>query len=145
MDQIYFSMFFPTEHFNHFRQQLFCFVCSIWSIHIRYCVSLLFPKCHILEMIPLQGHSLLEADKLISLFHVGSSLKARQFRKQTLSLSTVFAFLWLFHWCSTFKGFCFLCKDSSVFTFHKARKLMDYFSFPLWCPSVSLDARISVA
>lgn len=81
-------------------------------------------------MIPLQGHFFLEADKLISLFHVGSSLKARQFRKQTPSLFPLFPPLTLslmFHLQRIF----FLYKYSSIFILLKARKLMDYFFFPL--------------
>lgn len=143
MDQIYFSMFFSTEYFNHFRQLLFCFVYPVWSIHIRYCVSLLFTKCHTMEMIPLQGHFFLEADKLISLFHVGSSLKARQFRKQTPSLSTTFALLWLFHWCSTFKGFfsCIRIPVSSLFL----RQESLWITSPFFCDAPQSPSRISLA
>lgn len=113
MDHIYFSMFFSIEHFNHFRKQLFCFVCSGLSIPIRYSGSLLFTNCHTMEMIRPQGHFFLEADKLISLIHAGSSLKATHslFPPSSLlfppssSLSTAFSLLWLLHWSSIFKRF----------------------------------------
>lgn len=128
-----FQCFFSTEHFNHFRQLLFCFVCSVWSIHIRHHVSLLFTKCHTMEMIPFQEHFLLKADKLISLFCAGSSLKARQVRKQTLLLWTAFSLLWLLHWCSTFKGF-FSCMRIPVYSdFSKQESL--WITSPSLCDS----------
>lgn len=52
------------------------------------------------QMIPCQGHFLLEVGKLISLLHGWSYLKASLFRNQTPSVTIAFFLIWLLCWCS---------------------------------------------